>query len=248
MLLANETAASEAFKRRVPFIYRVHPAPLREKLEELASQLGELGVRFDPGTVTRGRHLEAPINAVGDARRRALASYLVLRAMERARYAAAPSLHFGLAADCYCHFTSPIRRYPDLYNHRAIKAAFFGGSSSRQLDLEELAGVCSDREDLADRAERESVRIKCVRFMERRLGECFSGIVASVTARGYIVELERYPIEGFAPAPPRPRGRRRSAGLFLGDGVAVCVVRADPLLRELELALIKNGIGGSDKR
>jgi ribonuclease R len=242
MLLANETVAAEASKRGIPFIYRVHPAPLREKLEELSLQLGELGVRLKPGAVTKGRHLEAVINSAPDVRRRALVSYLVLRAMERARYTASPSEHFGLASECYCQFTSPIRRYPDLFNHRMLKVKLFGDPSGvRRSDPEKVSLQCSETENVAARAERESVRIKCVRFMESRLGERYKGIVTGVTARGYMVELDRYPVEGFAPTPPRPRGRRSKGGLYLGDRVMVAIVRANPLMRELEFAVIKNG-------
>jgi ribonuclease R len=249
MLLANEAVAAEASRRKVPFIYRVHPAPLRRKLEDLSDRLAELGVRFDPGSVTKARHLEAPISAVGGAGRKALASYLVLRAMERARYAPSPSGHFGLASDCYCHFTSPIRRYPDLFNHRALTAELFGGARlAGGEDLEGLALECSDAETLADKAESRSVRLKALRFIEGKLGEDFSGIVTAVTARGYMVELDKYPVEGFAPAPPRPRGRRGRGGLYLGDRVRVVVVKANPLMGELELAVIKNAGRGSDKR
>lgn len=254
MLLANETVAAEAARRRIPFIYRNHPPPKEEKLEELALKLGEMGVRFAGRSVRVGRDLEAPLERISGERRRALGSYLVLRAMERARYAPAPSLHFGLASERYCHFTSPIRRYPDLFNHRALASLPALGGASRSpsrpdarggSDPEGVSETSSAAEARADAAERQCVEIKCIRFMESRLGESFDGIVTDVTGPGYTVELDDYPVEGFVrrPAAPRRRARggerARAGGPFLGDSVRVRVVRADPLQRELELVVVK---------
>ncbi len=272
MLLANETVAAEVDSKGVPFVYRTHPRPKLEKLEELALSLADLGVRFSPGSVRRGRDLEVPLAAISDEGRKALGSYLVLRALERARYAPGPSHHFGLASDCYCHFTSPIRRYPDLYNHRALSSVLFptvlraanggrgapgaGGTvkdeagkagSSEPWDPELISESSSEAERRAESAERELIEIKCIRFMEGKLGECFSGLVTAVMERGYTVGLDDYPVEGFAPKPALRRRARGRGGLCLGDRVTVRVARADPLQVELELAIVKKGSYDADK-
>ncbi len=272
MLLANETVAAEAESKRVPFVYREHPRPKFEKLEELALSLADLGVRFSPGSVRRGRDLEVPLAAISNERLKALGSYLILRAMERARYAPGPSHHFGLASDCYCHFTSPIRRYPDLYNHRGLSSVLFPtvpraanashgvsgaagtvkneaakAGSSEPWDPELISESSSEAERRAESAERELIEIKCIRFMEGRLGECFSGLVTAVMARGYTIGLDDYPVEGFAPKPALRRRARGREGLCLGDRVTVRVARADPLQVELELAIVKKGRYDADK-
>jgi ribonuclease R len=247
MLLANEAVAAHAAAMKVPFVYRVHPRPEVRKLEDLSLKLAELGVRFRPAGVRLGGDLAEPLSAIAGARRRALGAYLILRAMERARYAPAAGLHFGLASDCYCHFTSPIRRYPDLYNHGVLCRALFGAAGAPQpRDASEIAELSTSCEARAQEAERSSVELKCLRFMEGRLGERFAGIVTGVHKRGYTVELEDYPIEGFAPKPDVPRRRKSAGGLYLGDGVEVRVVRADPHARDLEFGIIKNIALASD--
>jgi len=246
MLLANETAAAEASRRRIPFLYRTHPAPEPEKVEELAQKLLDLGVRVRPQTLTVGKRLTDLLGEVQDQRKRELASYLVLRAMERARYEARPSLHFGLASKCYCHFTSPIRRYPDLYNHRWIKASLFGRIPPQgPAEAAEVAEACTEAELSAEEAERESVRVKCMRYMQTRLGDVFEGMVTEVTQNGCFVELDELPVEGFVRR-LRPARGRGDAGPYLGQRLRVRVVRADPYERELDLAMVKKEPWGAD--
>jgi ribonuclease R len=247
MLLANEAVAAHAADRGVPFIYRVHPKPELRKLEELALKLGELGVRFKARSVGVGRDLAAPLSKIPDERRRALGSYLVLRAMERARYAPGAGLHFGLASDCYCHFTSPIRRYPDLYNHSILNRTLFDAPTDKApWDPEEVSEISTSTETRSQAAERSSLEIKCLRFMESKLGECFAGLVTGVHKRGYSIELDDYPIEGFAGKPETRRRRKSPGGLYLGDSVMARVLRADPYARELELGIVKNSALDSD--
>ncbi len=265
MLLANEAVAAEARKRKLPFVYRTHPAPKAEKLDKLSDSLGELGVRFSPGSVAKSSDLGKPLRKISDERRRALGAYLVLRAMQRARYAPSAGLHFGLASSCYCHFTSPIRRYPDLYDHRALRGTVFddrrreggagpperGGKDTRDRERwnpARIAESSSETEERADAAERDSIKVKCIRFMEGKLGETFTGIVTAVMERGYAVELDRYPIEGFAGKPLYRRSGGRRGGFFLGDRVTVRVSRADPYQKELELAVVKKDKEDTDKR
>jgi ribonuclease R len=247
MLLANEAVAAHAADRGVPFIYRIHPRPEAHKLEDLSLKLADLGVRLRAGAVRRGRDLETLLSGIAGERRRALGSYLVLRAMERARYAPAADLHFGLASDCYCHFTSPIRRYPDLYNHGILCRALFGAAiEGDPWDPDEVAELSSAAEARAQAAERRSVETKCLRFMEGRLGECYAGIVTGVLKRGYTVELDKYPIGGFVRKPDVPRRRKSAGGLYLGDRVEVRVLRADPYAGELDLGVVKNLALASD--
>lgn len=246
MLLANEAVAEVARREKIPFVYRVHPSPKTERLDELALKLGELGGRFRASSVRKGRDMERPLALISDRQRRALGAYLVIRAMERARYAPKSGQHFGLACDCYCHFTSPIRRYPDLYNHRALRQFLCGGAGRKTWDPDDVAESSSSAEERAAAAERESVTIKCIRFMEGKLGGCFAGMVTGVASRGYFVELDDHPIEGFARVKAEPRSRRGRAGLFLGDRVRVRVLRADPHQRELDFAIIKKSAKDTD--
>jgi ribonuclease R len=246
MLLANEAVAARAADSGIPFIYRTHPRPELRKLEDLSLKLGELGVRFKAKSVREGRDIEAALSHIVGERRRALAAYLALRAMERARYEASPGRHFGLASDCYCHFTSPIRRYPDLYNHGVLCRTLLGGEGpGAPWEPEEAAELSTERETRAQAAERISVEIKCLRFMEGKLGERFTGMVTGVLKRGYTIELDDYPIEGFA-FKPALRKRKSAGGLYLGDKVEVRVLRADPYARELELGVVKNAALASD--
>ena len=256
MLSANEAVASYLAGREVPALYRVHEPPDLEKLrsfQEFVHHLGlELplaGERIEPATLQKlldtaaGRVEERMINQV------------LLRSMKQARYSAENLGHFGLASSCYTHFTSPIRRYPDLVVHRVLKGALSGALGHR--DLEKLAGTLpetaahtSARERVAVEAEREVIDMKRAEFMEDRVGEEFDGIIAGVTSFGLFVELVELFIEGLVHISTLPQDRytfdEKSYALFgsgtglrfrLGDRLRVRVAGASRERRQIDFVI-----------
>lgn len=246
MLAANVRMAREAARRRLPALYRVHDPPDPEKLEALRPLLNALGL----GSATRGDLtdpfvLQEVLRRSAGHRAAKLVSYLLLRAMAQARYHSAPRLHYGLGFPCYAHFTSPIRRYPDLTVHRALLEG--GGSGGKGLDS--LADHCSQTERTADQAEREVVAWYQVSFLARRLGETFDAVILGFNRGGIRVELTDHLIEGFCPfallegegfTVDRDRLSARSRGGFtlkVGDAVSARLVRVDRLLGEAHFTL-----------
>lgn len=195
MLLANETIAQAAAQRKIPFIYRIHEKPDEAKLEQLREFAGSLGYRLGKAAP---RDLQRLIEQSQQRPDGALLSTVVLRSMKQARYAAENLGHFGLAARHYTHFTSPIRRYPDLIVHRLSGRVFIDRApvATNRDALEEAAVHASERERAAVAAERDSVDLKKVEFMERHIGEAFDGSIAGVTAFGMFVLLDAFFVEG----------------------------------------------------
>ena len=256
MLVANETVAAELGRRDVPSLYRIHepPDPLKvEEFEAFASSLG-YSLAAPANAVTPGHFQRLLERLKGEPEERPVAA-LMLRTMQQARYDPANQGHFGLAAPAYTHFTSPIRRYPDLVVHRALRAARRGTLSSEQRrdwleDLPEAARHTSDRERRAEEAERELVQWKKVRFMADKVGDEFSGYVTGVTAFGLFVELVEQFVEGlihissmaddyyrFVESQHLLQGENSGKIYRLGDLVHVQLVRVDRDHRQLELGL-----------
>jgi ribonuclease R len=216
MLLANRCVGEEGARREGGVLYRVHEPPAEPKLHDLDRMLRALGLpRLGPVTEP-ARALQALLAVSLDPAHRRLLHRLVLRSLARARYHEADLGHFGLATREYCHFTSPIRRYPDLHNHRRVRdwirsdpattqrraqaSAAAGGPEPEAWDpvaLAALASQCSDTEQTAAAAEREAVKVKTLRFLEARLGDRVSGIISGLIPQGFFVELEEIPAEGF---------------------------------------------------
>jgi ribonuclease R len=176
----------------------------------------------------------------------------VLRALARARYLERDTGHFGLGAREYCHFTSPIRRYPDLHNHARVREWIHERRTAAwdPVALTQLAERCSATEQNATDAEREAVRVKGLRFLEGRLGERASGIITGLLPQGFFVELDDVPVEGFVrvtndlddhfaldASGVRLVGRRTRRRFVLGDPVPVTIARVDVLARECDMAL-----------
>ncbi len=256
MLLANETVAAHLERARMPVLYRVHEPPDPEKVERLdtfARSLGcSLGAPSDQVTPLHFQKLldrmrgEPPERAVG---------LLTLRTMQRARYDAANLGHFGLASSSYTHFTSPIRRYPDLVVHRALRLSRAGKQTAkerreRRKTLQELAGQTSELERRAEDAEREVVRWQQSRFMADKVGETFDGYVIGVTGFGLFVELVEPFVDGMVHISTMAddyyvfdekhhlwRGEASGRAYRLGDRVEVQLVRVDRDRRQSELAL-----------
>ena len=258
MLLANETVAEFLDASTVPGLYRVHeqPDPLKvEKFEEFVSSFGHtLGA---PSHAVRPRHFQSLLQKIhGRPEERAVA-VLMLRTMQKARYAPANLGHFGLAFSSYTHFTSPIRRYPDLVVHRLLRAARAAASTADERErlrdaLPEIARLTSDRERRADEAERELVQWKKVRFMSDKVGDDFDGYITGVASFGLFVELVAHFVEGlvhvssmaddyyrFLEPTHTLRGESLGRVYRLGDRVRVRVVRVDLDKRQIELGLVE---------
>jgi ribonuclease R len=253
MLLANRLVGGEGERRKAGLLYRVHEPPMAGRLAELDTMLGVLGLPRIGHPHEPARALQTLLAVALDPTHRRLLHRLVLRSLSKARYLERDIGHFGLATREYCHFTSPIRRYPDLHNHRRVREWIRGRKSDAwdPAALEALALRCSGTEQNATDAEREGVKVKCLRHLATRLGERASGIITGFIPRGFFVELDDVPAEGFVrvgeylddyfvlePSGVRMTGRRTRKRFTLGDAVAVIVARVDVPARECDLALV----------
>lgn len=195
MLMANETVAEDYYWQEIPFLYRTHENPDSDKIQKLATFIQNFGhiMKGARGEIHPKEIQKLLINIEGTPEE-ALISRLTLRSMKQAKYTPDNSGHFGLAAKYYCHFTSPIRRYPDLQIHRIIKESLHGELNEERIRhyagiLEEVGTKCSKLERRADEAERETEKLKKVEYMNDRWGEVFDGVISGVTSWGIYVEL-----------------------------------------------------------
>ncbi|MGI6033242.1 MAG: ribonuclease R [Coriobacteriales bacterium] len=191
MIAANATVATDLFERKSPMVYRVHGAPRPAALEELLPLLKELGYSIEGLGSGEPLAFQRVLDQAKGKPDEELVNYLVLRSMEQARYSTSPDPHFGLALEHYCHFTSPIRRYPDLMVHRLLR-----DPRAMQHRLDELADQASKLERVVEEVSRDSVALKVSAYMESKVGDVFSGRISSVNARGFWVRLENG-FEGF---------------------------------------------------
>lgn len=196
MLAANETVAAEYYWRELPFVYRTHEQPDSEKIQKLSTFINNFGYSLHIGSdEVHPKELQKLLEKIDGTSEEPLISRLTLRSMKQARYTVENTGHFGLAADCYCHFTSPIRRYPDLQIHRIIKDSLRGRLGEKRIGhytqiLPEVAKHASEMERRADEAERETIKLKKVQYMENHIGETFAGVISGVAEYGFFVELE----------------------------------------------------------
>jgi ribonuclease R len=253
MLLANRCVGEEGTRRNSGMLYRVHEAPVASKLTDLDAMLRALGLPRLGAVHDPARALQALLRTRLDPPQRRLLHRLVLRSLPRARYLERDFGHFGLATAEYCHFTSPIRRYPDLHNHRRVREWIEERKTGAwdPAANEALAIACSGLEQQATVAEREGVKVKALRMLEGRLGDRASGIIAGLIPVGFWVELDDVPAEGFVrltqelddrfvldPAGVRLVGRRTRRRFSLGDAIEVVIARVDVPARECDLALV----------
>ena len=195
MLLANETVAEHYFWQEIPFVYRTHEQPDEEKIQKLAIFINNFGHSMHiANNAVRPKEIQKLLVKVEGTNEEALISRLALRSMKQAKYTPENTGHFGLATTYYCHFTSPIRRYPDLQIHRIIKEDLRGRMNENRREhyekiLPEVTKQCSERERLAEEAERETIKLKKVEYMEQHIGEVFEGVISSITKWGIYVEL-----------------------------------------------------------
>lgn len=256
MLLANETVASYLDSQEAPALYRIHEEPDVLKVAKFEDFISGFGYSLGaPLTALRPRHFQKLIERIQGKPEEKPIAFLMLRTMQKARYAPENLGHFGLAAPSYTHFTSPIRRYPDLVVHRALRAARHGTLSEEQReawaeDLPEVARHTSEMERRADDAERELLQWKKVKFMADKVGDEFQGYVTGVAAFGLFIELIEHYVEGlvhvstmaddyyrFIEGAHMLRGENTQKTYRLGDKVNVQVIRVNMDMRQIDLGL-----------
>ena len=253
MILANEAVAELAQRERIPLVYRVHEAPPERKLEGLRTLAATFGFRLPRGEV-QPSDLAGLVRAMEGTPQEQLVNTVALRSMSQARYDAENLGHFGLASEAYAHFTSPIRRYPDLAVHRQLKLWMRDPEEARRVSLhylEDVAATSSTRERAAVEAERDSVDAMKVEFMQRHLGDEFSGSISGVAAFGIFVLLDDFHVDGLVHVSTLTDdyyqfderghalvGRRRKRTYRLGDPIRVQVVRVDRDERRVDFELV----------
>lgn len=265
MILANEVVANDLEAKGLLGMYRIHEPPAPEKAEMLAETLARFGLSLPVRRRLRPSDLQQILDAVRGRIEEALVNTLVLRSLRKARYDTENVGHFGLASEGYAHFTSPIRRYPDLVVHRVVSRCLVRGEREPYRDLEALSSLaerCSAREQAAVEAERASVALKKVEYMERHLGEEFHGRISGVAAFGFFVTLEDVFVEGLVHVSGMTDdyyrleerqhtlvGERGGQRFRLGDRVLVQVARVDKEARHIDFAVLRRlpqGLEGVD--
>ena len=256
MLVANETVAQHLSDQAVPTLFRIHEEPDPMKVEQFDEFIGTLGYSLNaPPDDVSPRHFQKLVERMQGTPEEKPIAFLMLRTMQKARYDPENLGHFGLAADSYTHFTSPIRRYPDLVVHRTLRELRHGRMDEDRRgqleeDMSEIARHTSERERRADDAERELVQWKKVRFMADKVGDEFEGYVTGVSAFGLYIELIEHFVEGmvhvstmaddyyrFIEKAHLLKGENTGKVYRLGDRVSVQVIKVDMERRQVDLGL-----------
>ncbi|WP_236713093.1 ribonuclease R [Neomoorella mulderi] len=259
MIAANEVVARHIYELAVPAVYRVHEEPAPDKMEELNNFLSFFGLQIRPNREGRFNPLafQEILTAVKGRPEERVISTVMLRSMMHARYAGQCLGHFGLASPYYCHFTSPIRRYPDLVVHRILRETWSPGglTPQRMAELEAFvalaAAQASEREKVAEEAERESLDMKKVQYMERHVGATFTGVISGVVPYGFFVELENT-VEGLVHVSTLTDdyyhyqedqlalvGEHTGKAFRIGQPVEVLVARVNVEARQVDFELVK---------
>lgn len=255
MLMANVTTAQFLLEKKIPSLFRVHEGPTPEKLQDLRNFLGELGLRLPGRKLPKPTDYAELIRSVGQRPDSRLIQTVMLRSLSQAVYSPENTGHFGLAYSSYTHFTSPIRRYPDLIVHRAIAKILSKGKEAYPYEKNTMVSLgdhTSVTERRADEATRDTMDwLKC-EFISDRIGEEFDGIVTNVTSFGLFVELQDVFVEGlvhvtalkndyyhFNPLSRRLQGERTGVTYHLGDKIRVRVVRVDLEDRKIDFELVE---------
>ena len=259
MLLANKTVAEKIGrvpKNKKPKVlpYRIHDLPDPEKLENLSQFIARFGYKVrTSGTKTDiSKSINHLLDDIHGKKEENLIETVSIRAMQKARYSTHNIGHYGLAFDYYTHFTSPIRRFPDMMVHRLVTKYMDGGRSVSEAKYEDLCDHSSNMEQIAANAERASIKYKQVEFMSERLGQIYDGVISGVTEWGLYVELNENKCEGLVPVRDLDddyyefdeknyclRGRRKNRTYSLGDAITVRVARANLEKKQLDFELIE---------
>lgn len=258
MLIANETVAEKFYWLETPFIYRVHEAPDEEKIDELNKSLWNLGYKIKGNKDNIHPKAFAEIlEKVKNKPEERVVSNLILRTLKIARYEAENKGHFGIASKYYCHFTSPIRRYPDLFIHRIISKYLETNYQIKETQLEKYnkqavkyAEISSEREKIAQKVERDADNIKKAEYMQSKIGEEYEGIISSITSFGLFVELPNT-VEGlirfddlgneyfiYDEEKKTLQGEKSKKIYKIGDNIKIKVIFADKLTRRVDLEKI----------
>lgn len=265
MLAANETVAQHFYWLEAPFVYRVHEKPDTEKIQKLNVFINNLGYYMKAigrknkkvsDEEIHPKEIQKLLEKVAGTPREAMISRLTLRSMKQARYSTESTGHFGLACDYYCHFTSPIRRYPDLQIHRIIKEQLRGRLNNERIEhyqgiLAQVAKHSSETERRADEAERETDRLKKMEYMEDRIGMEYEGVISGITNWGIYVELQNT-VEGMIHVSKLPGdyyiynentyemvGEKTGHAFSLGEPVKIRVSGTDRMTKSIEFDLVE---------
>lgn len=260
MLTANETVAEKFYWLEAPFIYRVHEVPDEEKIDELNKFLWNLGykIKGNKDNIHPKAFAEVLEEVKGKPEERVV-SNLVLRTLKVARYEAENKGHFGIASKYYCHFTSPIRRYPDLFIHRIISKYLEENYQLKESEIEKYSGQAvkyaqrsSEREKIAQKVERDAESIKKAEYMQSKIGKEYDGIISSITSFGMFVELPNT-VEGlihfedlgneyfiYDEERKTLQGEKSKKIYKIGDSIKVCVIFADKLTRKVDFEKISS--------
>ncbi len=259
MLAANQTVAAWLDDLEIPFLRRAHAAPERRKIKKLTEFIHDLGIRCD--SLESRFEIQRVINAVRGQTTEVAVNYAILKSMSKAVYQPELEQHYALKFDHYCHFTSPIRRYPDLQVHRTVQRLL---TESKPFGdpLPLLIGLghhCSDQEQNAEQAEREITKIKLLHFLSKRLGETMPGVISGVVPEGFYVRGTKLPAEGFVAIASLPNDRyrferrghviegfRKGNRFRLGDELVVKIDRIDLARRALLFTVVENRSAHAD--
>lgn len=271
MLLANRTVAEHVIRLAMPFLYRIHEEPDQDRMEAFSDFVATLGYSFVVSGKVRPKKIQRFLKSLEGKPEEALINEILLRSLKKACYGPENIGHFGLAFSHYTHFTSPIRRYPDLLVHRLLKELqegkyTFQRQSKLLRRLPKIGEITSERERLADEAERESIKIKQIEFLQDKLGEEYEGLISGVVPFGFFVRLEALLAEGlvrvssldddyylFDERGKRWVGRRTRRVYKLGDRIKVQVIRVDKEQKEIDFVLAERSVrtprrGGKNKK
>ena len=247
MLLANQCVAEYITKNKVPMIYRIHETPDELKIKDFAMLAKTLNYKFDQNKSKNPKYIQRFLHKTNGEKDHVLISQILLTCMQKAIYSTKNVGHFGLALNCYTHFTSPIRRYPDLIVHRILKNKF----KNRMDNLPEIAGIASEREQIALKIERETIKLKQVEFMKNKVGDIFEGVISGVQPYGLFIELSDTLAEGLVHVSALKNdyytfsekqfalvGRRTKRRFQLGDSVKAKIVKVNSDKRLIDFILI----------
>jgi ribonuclease R len=248
MLAANEAVARFLIQKNVPLLNRIHPKPDQEALGKLKEILAHFGLSLPVPRKIRSQDLQRVLKDVEGKIEEKFVSLRVLKSLKLAVYSEENAGHYGLAKKEYTHFTSPIRRYPDLVVHRILKRVL-ESEEGKKSSLSSVALHCSERERTAEEAERELLKWRIFRLLKKKLGEEFDGIIVDITKAGLIVELDGYLVDGLVSysdlggdyfhkrSEKTLVGKRTGRKFELGDRVNVLLASVDPILRRMSLVL-----------